>query len=140
MDARLALMGELADLEFKVYGPAHGATIDDSVKHLSLLMATGDLKKAEALGCRLDELLAEHTDENDRRRLVVSSMLGEAIAGQQRFEEAEPHLLKGLELIDDPNAGERLRNEALQRVVNLYEAWDRPEQARKWRVKASEPF
>ncbi len=61
-------------------------------------------------------------------------------AGQQKFAEAEPLLLAGYEGLRSraekipPEDKPRLK-EALQRVVQLYEAAGRPVQAADWKIR-----
>jgi serine/threonine protein kinase len=67
------------------------------------------------------------------------SMLGEALLGQQKYAEAEPLLLAGYRgmkereaTIPQPVRKDRLA-EALERLVRLYEATGREDEAAKWR-------
>ena len=66
------------------------------------------------------------------------SVLGGALLGQHRYAEAEPLLkegyagLKQREAKIPPLSKVRLA-EALERLVQLYDAWGKPEQAREWR-------
>ncbi len=63
------------------------------------------------------------------------SSLGEALAGQERSEEAELLLLEGYEgLREAPQASDSHQRDALQRVVDLYDAWDKPEKAQEYRA------
>ena len=62
------------------------------------------------------------------------SLLGEALRGQCRYAEAEPLLVAGYEGLEAreatiPPPGRPQLAEAADRVVALYEAWGRPEQA-----------
>jgi hypothetical protein len=65
-------------------------------------------------------------------------MLGGCLVGQNRYAEAEPLLLQGYEGMRQreaqipPFAKPRLR-EAIERLVQLYDAWGKPVQAAKWR-------
>jgi serine/threonine protein kinase/tetratricopeptide (TPR) repeat protein len=68
------------------------------------------------------------------------SLLGEALVGQKNYDTAEPLLLEGYEGMTQREAkipmqfkALRLR-EALQRVVQLYDAWGKPDEAAKWRA------
>jgi tetratricopeptide (TPR) repeat protein len=69
------------------------------------------------------------------------SLLGQSLAGQKKYPAAEPLLLKGYETLQK-NAGEippayrqeRL-TEARERLVQLYEAWGKRDEANKWRKK-----
>ena len=70
----------------------------------------------------------------------TKSMLGGALAGQKKFPEAEPLLLEGYSGMKDreakiPPAAKPRLAEAIRRLVDLYTAWDKPEEAAKWRVK-----
>ncbi len=67
----------------------------------------------------------------------TKSLLGGALAGQKKFQEAEPLLVEGYsgmkarEAKIPPAAKTRLP-EAIQRLVDLYVAWEKPEQAAEW--------
>jgi tetratricopeptide (TPR) repeat protein len=68
----------------------------------------------------------------------TQSMLGGALLGQKKYKEAEPLLLKGYEGMKKRQAkmpaGARPRlTEALERLVQLFEATGRIEQAARWR-------
>ena len=66
----------------------------------------------------------------------AKSPLGESLARQSRFDEAEPFLLEGyLEMNASPLAWKLRVRQAAERLVALYEAWGKPEQAAEWRAK-----
>jgi tetratricopeptide (TPR) repeat protein/tRNA A-37 threonylcarbamoyl transferase component Bud32 len=77
---------------------------------------------------------------DDYRRFSALSMLGEAVLGRGRYAEAEPLVqggyagLKARATTIAPT-GEPLVAEAAERVVRLYEAWGKPEQARAWKAR-----
>jgi hypothetical protein len=65
------------------------------------------------------------------------SLLGAALVGQKKYADAEPLLLASYEGMKQraaqiPAAAKVRLVEAAQRLVDLYEAWDRPEQAALW--------
>ncbi len=71
----------------------------------------------------------------------VMSLLGASLTGQGKFAEAEPLLLDAYsqmqdnaETIPEDYRDDRIR-EARERIVNLYEAWGKPDQAAKYRVR-----
>jgi serine/threonine protein kinase/Tfp pilus assembly protein PilF len=75
-------------------------------------------------------------------RYNAVSMLGGALQGQKKHTEAEPLLLQGYEGMKKresqiPPGSTRLP-EAAERLVQLYDAWDKPEQAAQWRAKLEE--
>jgi hypothetical protein len=74
------------------------------------------------------------------------SMLGQSLIGQKNYEQAERYLTEGYKGGKDlVNAYERFGGdtgmvlpmlpvkETLERLVQLYEAWDKPDEAAKWR-------
>jgi hypothetical protein len=73
----------------------------------------------------------------------TQALLGGALAGQQKYAEGEPLLLAGYQGMKErekdipANAKVRL-TEALERLVQLYDAWGKPEQAKEWRQKLEE--
>jgi WD40 repeat protein len=70
------------------------------------------------------------------------SMLGGALLGQKKYAEAEPLLLKGYEGMKArektiPPQGKVRLTEAAERLVELYEATDRKDEAKKWAAVAA---
>ena len=69
------------------------------------------------------------------------SELGGALLGQGRYSEAEPLVVRGYEGIKvgeatiPPPVRFRMLLEAAERVVALYEAWGKPEQAAAWKKR-----
>src|SRR5262249_7226671 len=75
---------------------------------------------------------------NDWLRYDAMSLLGGALLGQGRYAEAEPLVVPGYEGMKAREAGipTRVRRnlaEAAVRVVRLYEAWGKAEQAAAWK-------
>ena len=63
------------------------------------------------------------------------SLLGGALAGQKKYAEAEPLLVEGYENMKPPPPAAVRKKEALERVVELYEAWGKPDKAKEWRAR-----
>jgi hypothetical protein len=68
------------------------------------------------------------------------SQLGGALLGQGKFVEAEPLVVQGYEGMKAraakiPSAGRPRLSEAALRVVQLYESWGKPDQARVWKER-----
>ncbi len=68
------------------------------------------------------------------------SMLGGGLLGQKKYAEAEPLLLAGYEGMKQreekiPPGGNVRMTEAIDQLVQLYEAWGQPERAAMWRAK-----
>jgi WD40 repeat protein len=101
-------------------------------------------KFAEAEGLARECLaLREREIPDDWRTFNARSMLGGSLLGQKKYAEAEPFLLSGYEGMKQreimiPREGKPRLKEALQRLVHLYEATDRPDQAAGWKQKLAE--
>jgi serine/threonine protein kinase/Tfp pilus assembly protein PilF len=73
-------------------------------------------------------------------RFSLAARLGEALLLQQKFAEAEPHLLRGYEGLTKHAAEipapkkDRIRKSGEQ-IVRLYEKWGKPEKAKDWRER-----
>jgi eukaryotic-like serine/threonine-protein kinase len=95
--------------------------------------------EAEAL---LRECLAVRGKQKPDEWLTFNtkSMLGGALLGQKKYAEAEPLLLSGYEGMKKqenkiPLAGKNRLNEAVERLVQFYEATSKPDEAAKWRTE-----
>jgi tetratricopeptide (TPR) repeat protein len=103
------------------------------------LLEMKEFAKAEPL---LRECLAirEKKESNAWTTFNTQSMLGGALLSQKKYKDAEPLLLKGYEGMKarektmPPEASARIP-EALDRMVELFTATDRPEEATKWRAE-----
>jgi serine/threonine protein kinase/tetratricopeptide (TPR) repeat protein len=94
--------------------------------------------QAEALFWECLEIRAKREPE-EWGRFYTMSLLGSSLLGQKKYPEAEPHLLRGYEgmkkreaKMPGPARGPRL-TEALDWLVQLYDAWDKRDEAMKWR-------
>jgi tetratricopeptide (TPR) repeat protein len=76
-----------------------------------------------------------------REYAYAKSLLGVALMGQKNYDKAAPFLLEGYEGLK-PQLGfnedltplaRRYRVEALERLVQLYDEWAKPDEAAKWR-------
>jgi tetratricopeptide (TPR) repeat protein len=78
------------------------------------------------------------------RTFKTQSLLGEALLVQQKYAEAEPLLLRGYEGLEKqaakiPAPYRRVRvREALERLVQLYDATNKKDEADRWRKKLEE--
>ena len=84
--------------------------------------------------------ICEKALADDWKRYDAMSLLGGSLAGQGRYAEAEPMVVTGYKGMKERESRItvpdqfRLR-EAAVRVVRLYEAWGKPEQATEWKAK-----
>lgn len=79
-------------------------------------------------------IIEARTPLAERSRLRAWSGLGESLTGRGKYEEAEPYLLKTVkELKKNPNFMER--GESMTLLINLYNQWNRPEDAARWEAE-----
>jgi tetratricopeptide (TPR) repeat protein len=105
------------------------------------LLRGGEFVEAESFLRVTLELAAKHGPDGQRSAPWARAMLGASLLGQKKYQEAEPLLLKGYEGLRDakektPAYAYFLQvplTETLERLVRLYEEWDKPDEAAKWR-------
>lgn len=105
-------------------------------------------KPAEAeLTLRSCWTIRQKIQSNDWTTFDTESLLGEALVDQKKYAQAEPLLLAGydgLKLREDkiPGSDKSRVTRAMERLVELYEAWGKPEEAMYWRnkLKTVEPL
>jgi non-specific serine/threonine protein kinase/serine/threonine-protein kinase len=94
--------------------------------------------------------LREALDRQEKRSLDTwerydcESMLGASLAGQGKYGDAEPLLLSGFQGLSTreatiPESNRVALEQAGERIVLLYEAWGRPEEAADWRNRLRRP-
>ena len=88
----------------------------------------------------LRECLAirEKTEADDWRTFNAQSLLGDALLGRHKYADAEPLLLQGYRGMKErqskiPTDARVYLSHALDRLVRLYDQWDRPAEASRWR-------
>jgi serine/threonine protein kinase/tetratricopeptide (TPR) repeat protein len=102
------------------------------------LLQQQDFAEAESFLRWYLELAAKKHSPGWRRSAAVSA-LGACLLGQKKYAEAESLLLKGYAGLrkDETRIPSRYRparlTEALERLVQLYDEWDKPDEAAKWR-------
>jgi hypothetical protein len=96
-------------------------------------------KGAEAEAVLRDCLAIHQQKEPDAwTTFNMQSLLGGALASQQKYAEAEPLLLQGYQGMKEretkfPAASKMYLTMSLERLVQLYEAWGKPDDAAKWK-------
>jgi tetratricopeptide (TPR) repeat protein len=102
----------------------------------SVLATLGDCLLKQGRPDRAEPPLRECLDlrevhmRNEELHLNAMSLLGASLAGQGRYEEAEPLLVRAYEGMVE---GAQWKSAALERLLALYEAWGKPEKATEWR-------
>jgi hypothetical protein len=118
-------------------GPDHPDTIASANDLALAYELQGKFTEGESLA-RDTEKMEQAKQPDDWQRFWTESLLGESLAGEKRYAEAEPLLLEGYrgmlarkDRISVPNW--RHLASAHEWIVQLYEAWGKPKKAAEWR-------
>lgn len=87
--------------------------------------------------------IGEREETPEWMRFHVRGMLGEALAGQKKFDEAEPLLRESYDGLlrvaaTIPAHEQDCQTKAIARFVTLYDAWGKPVEAARWRKTLAE--
>jgi tetratricopeptide (TPR) repeat protein len=123
-------------------GPDHADTLRCMNNLASAYHKNGDFTRAEPI---LRECLTIRQEKQPDAWTTfhTQSQLGGSLLGRKNYAEAEPPLLAGYEGMKEreakipPNANSSL-TEAVERLVQLYDAWGKKDQADAWRQRLSE--
>jgi hypothetical protein len=110
-----------------------------------LAQVSRDLLKCEQFATAEDMLrecltIREKTQPDAWTTFDTQSMLGGALLGQKKYPEAEPLLLKGYEGMKAreksiPPQGSTRIPEAVDRLIDLYTATNKPDEVKKWQAE-----
>jgi len=119
----------------KTFGEAHLDT-GVSLRMLgNIVLDAGRSEEAEPLLRQSVKVLDAALPEGHWSPADARSVLGECLVAEHRFEEAEPLLLNGYEALVAARGPDHPRSrKALERVIALYEAWPKPEEAARYRA------
>jgi tetratricopeptide (TPR) repeat protein len=143
---RLAEAAQLHGESFELYRAALGAddpqTLSSMVTYGGALVDLGRFGEAESVLRECLERRERVLGEAHWKTLNTMSLLGAAVLGQGRRSEAAPLLVRAAEQIEPPGDSRRFRNEAIERVVALYDNWHEAEpdggfdaRASAWRAR-----
>ncbi len=129
---------------------ARKALAKDSPQLAGLLAQIGlgllEQKKWTEAEPLLRECLAirEKTQPDEWTTFNTRSLLGGSLLGQKKYAEAEPLILSAYEGMkareaNIPPPGKPRFADAAERVVKLYEAWDKKDKAALWRAELAKP-
>ena len=117
-------------------GAAHPKVAQSLTKVANMQMKQGEAEAAEAL---YREALATSRDmppASDWRTAWIRRQLGACLIEQRRYAAAETHLKGGLQvLVDQRGASDEHATEALRHLIDLYEAWGKPDSASTYRQR-----
>ena len=140
-DEAQTLMDQALRGRRKVLGPRSPETMEALSMLGLVLLQQRRYADAETL---LKELAIPEPSAATWHRFEGESLLGAALAGEQKFSDAERPLVEGYEgmferLATIPAADRPALDRAGQELVRLYQAWGKPERAVEWRARLSPP-
>jgi tetratricopeptide (TPR) repeat protein len=104
------------------------------------LLAKGQPAEAEPLLQEAVDIYAKNPRASDWDAANAQSLLGQCLACRGRREEAERLLLTAYHSLQgNPSTPPQRTRQALRRIIGLYEAWPKPEQAAQWRGRLAPP-
>ena len=137
-DEAVELFVETLRLRRKVFGSEHPATLATMRILATLYLTQGRLTEAELLARECLDARQKNTPDG-WQRYDAMSLLGATLSAQGKYTEAEPLLFDGHEGIIDRRAKNpayrKARIVAIERIIHLYEAWEKPDKATEWKKK-----
>jgi eukaryotic-like serine/threonine-protein kinase len=122
----------------RVFGNEHPSTLNTVHNLGTCYLAAGDPDKAMPL-LRESFLVRQKNALNDWFTFNAQSVLGGCLCAERKYNEAEPLLVAGYEGMKQretaiPPTSRIKLPETLERLVQLYAAWEKPDEAAKWRA------
>lgn len=124
------------ELFTRLYGPQHRHTARPLTLLGQILTEQGRFQEAEPLLRTALEIRRERKPPGHWKTAKTESILGACLAGQSRFEEAEPLVVNSYPVISsDRGTRHRRTIEACGRIIELYDAWGKPQEAAAYRAR-----
>jgi serine/threonine protein kinase/tetratricopeptide (TPR) repeat protein len=112
----------------------HPDTSGTLISLVRVLLAQGRPTDAEPLARRAVAIREKTYPQNHWGRASSTMTLGEVLAALGRFDEAEPMLLSSQQaMARDRRASEYSRRRSIAALITLYQQWNKPADAQKWR-------
>ena len=133
------LRREVLAIRRKMQGNDHLSVASSLVSLGTLLSEKGNFREAESLLRESIMIQKKSLPAGDRRIAYGESILGGCLTSSQRYSEAEQLVVESYEIIK-LKYGEKSKTtlEALERIINLYDAWGKPEKAAEYRALLKE--
>ena len=140
LDEAAACYEEALEIHKSASGPRHPSVAKTLQNLGSARFMAGAYATAESLFTEAMEIRRDAYGETHWLTGLSQSLLGGAIAEQGRHREAEQPLLDGFAVLDAGVPPEHWsRQDAIQRLMDLYSAWDKPSQVDRWRNRSLGP-
>lgn len=132
------LFRQVLVMDRKLLGTNHPYVAGTIVNLAMLLRRRGDYAEAESLYREALDIERKTFPEDHWRIARTKSLLGDCLTALQRYDKAEQLLVQAYPIIKDQFGDDHPRTRAgLQFLMNLYEAWGKPEKVAEYRAMAS---
>ena len=124
-------------------GPEHPDTMASAADLALAYLSQGKFTESEPLARQAMEF-DRKKQPDDWQGFRAETLLGASVAGQKKYAEAEPLLLEGYQGMvarkDKMEAADQYHlDRAREWIVQLYQAWGKPEKAAEWKQGRAEP-
>jgi tetratricopeptide (TPR) repeat protein len=129
------LYTKVLDLRSRVLGADHPDTLRTQIGLASVYVDQSKFERGQALARQtLDRY--ETKKSAGWERFYAQALLGESLAGQKQFAQAEPLLLTGYEgMTKQGGASGTIRAQTAGWIAQMYQNLKKPEKAAEWRIK-----
>jgi len=125
-----SLLREAIDIKTAVYGDDHPDVADSLTLLANCLIAQERFEEAHELAGAARQMFVSALPEGHWRTAWAASAEGAALTGLGRYADAEALLVNSYTVLsNDASVMRTVVDEAAERLVSLYEVWDKPEKA-----------
>jgi tetratricopeptide (TPR) repeat protein len=132
------MLREALAMNERSLGSGHPELAWSRVTLANHLVENGQVEEGCAMATGGVATLADAFGARDARVAVARGLEGACLLESGRFQESEASLLASLEQLDSAAASMAAQRQTLRRLVRLYEGWDRPAEASRYRSKLSQ--
>jgi serine/threonine protein kinase/tetratricopeptide (TPR) repeat protein len=135
-----ALLRQSITLDRELLGPDHPELAGTLYNLGTLLLRSNDAAGAEPLFRECFAIRARRLPEGDPRTASTKQGLGNCLTALGRYAEAEPLVVEAYHTLDGSLGPQHVRTvSALHAVIALYEKWDHPDEAARFRALLPPP-
>jgi len=133
-----SIFRSLLDVQLRVLTDEHPNTLVTMNGLARTLLSQNKMDEAALLFAKVNELADRAMEETDYRRAIFKVQFGHCLTIQNQFSLAEELLLPGYEVLKESLGKEHpFTREALRYLIDLYEAWDNPDQVKRFEKEES---
>jgi eukaryotic-like serine/threonine-protein kinase len=132
------LLREALAIYRQACGPGHEYVGTASVTLGAALTIRGEYESAAQVFAEAAEIYSALVPANDYRLANARSQRGHCLVQLGRYEAAEVLLLEAHDALAATGAAPALMVNTMQRLIQLYRLWERPEEAQAWRTRLAE--